>query len=476
MAVDPFRSALSVARTALAGLALGLLLPGVAAAQLTWLEAHFHTQLSHDGLQTATDVVVSPDGGFVYVSGRRDDAISWFARDDATGLLTYQDRVLYDQVDGGTISDLERPFFLAVSPDGAHLYAGGGTTGTTEPTTPGFVIAFTLDPVTGAPGFLESYLDGAPGEPLLDSLAQVGGLAVSQDGKNVYAGSIPDDSLTVFSRAPLTGRLTPLQVLTNGVGGVQALAAPRGIAFSPDGDHVYVASSGGSSGSALGVFARDLGTGELTFVQRFINGQNGVTDMEDVRDVLVSPDGAHVYAATAGSTGSQAGSGSIVRFARDGSTGELTFGEAITAATLDVTQPNGLAFSPDGSQLLMVSQGRQGAAIGGVANGFDGRLTLFAREPSTGALSVLDQIEDSDNGTNGVDGLRGAFQVALSPDAGFAYVASEQDFLSDDPPAADPDNPQRGGAVASIRVPEPGAAAAGLVTLATLAALARRRR
>lgn len=469
MAVDPNRSALSAARKALTGLALGLLLPGVAAAQLTWLEAHFHTQLSLDGLQAATDVVVSTDGGFVYVSGRRDDAISWFARDDATGLLTYQGRVLYDQF-GGTIPDLERPFFLAASPDGAHLYAGGGTTALT---TPGFVIAFELDPVTGEPGYLASYLDGTPGEPLLASLAQVGGLAVSQDGKNVYAGAINDDSVTVFSRAAPTGLLTPVQVLNNNVGGVQGIANPRGIELSPDGDHVYVASSGGSIGSALAVFARDLDTGELTFVQRFINGQNGVTNMEDVRDVIVSPDGAHVYAACAGSSGSLAGSGSIVRFARNAGTGGLTFGEAIAATTLGVTQPNGLAFSPDGSRLLMVSQGRQGAAIGGVASGFDGRLTLFSREPSTGALSVLDQIEDSDDGANGVDGLRGAFQVALSPDAGFAYVASEQDFLSVDPP---PDTTQRGGAVASIRVPEPGTAAAGLVTLATLAALARRRR
>jgi 6-phosphogluconolactonase (cycloisomerase 2 family) len=464
MAVDPHRSALSAARTALTGLALGLLLPGVAAAQLTWLEAHFHTQLSFDGLQTATDVVVSPDGAFVYVSGRRDDAISWFARDDATGLLTYQGRVLYAQVGDGTIPNLERPFFLAASPDGAHLYAGGGSAALT---TKGFVIAFELDPVTGEPGYLASYLDGAPGQPLLASLGQVAGLAVSQDGKNVYAGSVSDDAVTVFSRAALTGLLTPVQVVTNGVGG-----APRGIAFSPDGDHVYVASSGGSVGSGLGVFARDLDTGELTFVERFINGQNGVTNMEDVRDVVVSPDGAHVYAACAGSSGSLAGSGSIVRFARNGSTGGLTFGEAITATTLGVTQPNGLAFLPDGGRLLMVSQGRQGAAIGGVASGFDGRLTLFSREPSTGVLSVLDQIEDSDDGANGVDGLRGAFQVALSPDAGFAYVASEQDFLSVDPPTGS----ERGGAVASIRVPEPGTAAAGLVTLATLAALARRRR
>jgi len=229
MAADPIRAALSAARTALTGLALGLLLPGMATAQLTWLEAHFHAPLSLDGLQTATDVVVSPDGEFVYVSGRRDDAISWFARDGATGLLTYQGRVLFAQVGDGTIPNLEKPFFLASSPDGSHLYAGGGTTVATNKS---FVIAFELDPVTGEPGFLATYLDDAPGQPLLASLGQVAGLAVSQDGKNLYAGAVSDHAVTVFSREAPTGLLTPIQVLTNGVGGVQGITnPPRDCAF-----------------------------------------------------------------------------------------------------------------------------------------------------------------------------------------------------------------------------------------------------
>ena len=51
----------------------------------------------------------------------------------------------------------------------------------------------------------------------------------------------------------------------DGVGGVDGLSGAQSVAVSPDGGHVYVAGSYGTT--RLAVFARDVATGALTFVE-----------------------------------------------------------------------------------------------------------------------------------------------------------------------------------------------------------------
>lgn len=68
----------------------------------------------------------------------------------------------------------------------------------------------------------------------------------------------------------------------------QGIAGARGITDSPDGRHVYV-----SGGSHLAVYRRMGNT--LEFVQVLIDGVNGVDGLNGAQDVVVSPDGRHVY-------------------------------------------------------------------------------------------------------------------------------------------------------------------------------------
>ena len=72
------------------------------------------------------------------------------------------------------------------------------------------------------------------------------------------------DAVAVFSRDAASGELTFVQVLKDGVGGVDGLDWASSVTLSPDGHHVYVA---GSLDNAVVVFSRNVVSGKLTFVE-----------------------------------------------------------------------------------------------------------------------------------------------------------------------------------------------------------------
>jgi len=75
-----------------------------------------------EGLDEPAEVAVSPDGKHVYVAAIEDDTVTAFARDDATGRLTFLDAA----TDGvGGIDGLAETRYVAVSPDNRHVYALG---------------------------------------------------------------------------------------------------------------------------------------------------------------------------------------------------------------------------------------------------------------------------------------------------------------------------------------------------------------
>ena len=107
--------------------------------------------------------------------------------------------------------------------------------------------------------------------------------------------------------------LVPVQTLTDGEGGVASLQGAAEIALSPDGRHAYVAAS---NSNALVVLSRDDDSGTLTSIQVLLDGENGVDGLNRANSVGVSPDGNHVYVA---STGDNA----VSVFSRDSESGQL---------------------------------------------------------------------------------------------------------------------------------------------------------
>ena len=227
-----------------------------------------------DGLNGANSVTVSPDGSHVYVAGYYDDALAVFRRDVATGQLTFL-QVVKDGVGG--VDGLDGANSVAVGPDGSHVYATGSYDNA--------LAVFRRDVATGQLTFVQVLKDGVSG---VDGLSGAHSVTVSPDGSHVYAAGYPDNALAVFRRDAATGQLTFLQVLKDGVNGVDGLDGANSVNVSPDGSHVYAT---GYYDDALAVFHRDVATGQLTFVQMLKDGVNGVDGLDGANSVTVSPDG-----------------------------------------------------------------------------------------------------------------------------------------------------------------------------------------
>ncbi|MEB2285973.1 MAG: hypothetical protein B6D46_04795 [Polyangiaceae bacterium UTPRO1] len=342
-----------------------------------------------DGIANPCSVALSPDGAHVYVAGRGDNAIGVFIRNGTTGELTF----LEQQKNGvAGVEGLAGVLSVTVSPDGKNVYAAGPFDHS--------IAVFGRNTATGALSFIERKIDGVG----TDGLAGATWVVVSPDGVHVYAAGELDHAIAVFSRNPTTGILTFVEAQRDGVLGVDGLRRIRGIATSPDGAHVYAA---GFDDDAIAVFSRNAATGALTFVEQQKDGIGGVDGLDGAIAVSVSPDGMHVY-------GAGRFDQAVSVFARNPVTGALTFVEQHRDGVAGVDGIGGtihVTVSPDGNHLYTASE-------------LDHAVAVFGRNAVTGSLTF---VESQTDGVNGVDGLRTAFSVAVSPDNAYLYASGVAD-------------------------------------------------
>jgi len=263
------------------------------------------------------------------------------------------------------------------------------------------VAVFTRDAASGELTFVGAWKDGADGVDGLDGAFAV---AVSSDRRHVYVAGSRDSALAVFTQDPATNALTFVQIVKTGIGGVSGLRGVRDVTVSPDGAHVYAA---GNSDDAVAVFSRDAATGELTFVEAVKNGVDGIDGLDGVYSVVVSPDGRNVYAAGYISD-------ALVAFTRDAATGKLSMLGVLKDGVDGVDGLNGArmaSVSPDGRHVY-------------VAGYSDNALAVFSRDAATGELAFVQALRDGDPG---VDGLARAVSVAVSPDGHHVYAVGYSD-------------------------------------------------
>ena len=293
-------------------------------------------------------------------------------------------QVLADGKDG--VEGLFGPAFSAVSPDGANVYVTGYWGDT--------LVVFARDAQSGRLTFIEAHRNGVNG---VDGLGNPTALAVSPDGADVYVASFQGSAITVFARAPLTGRLTFVQVQRDGLPGPDS--SLFGLAVSADGAHVYVSGEGAENDVA--VFARDAVSGRLTPVEVVSTG------LPPSRGLAVSHDGAHVYV-----TGFTAKA--VTAFQRDPATGRLTR----------------LASWRDGVDGVQGLDGAFGIALSAdaasvyVASYYGHSVAVFARAAGTGMLSFVQAVR---SGAEGMQGLKGARGVVVSPDGAHLWTAARAD-------------------------------------------------
>ncbi|HWV88082.1 MAG TPA: beta-propeller fold lactonase family protein, partial [Capillimicrobium sp.] len=214
-------------------------------------------------------LAISPDGRHVYVASSSSDAIAVFARNARTGVLTQPDGAAGCVAAGGAEGcapavGLDGPNSVTVSPDGATVYATARGSSS--------VAAFARDASTGG---LTQVADGCLAASAVDgcrpgrALAGADAVAVSPDGRNVYVAAFHGNAIAVLARDAATGALTQAAGAAgcvaadaaDGCAPALALTAPEGLAVSPDGSTVHVASA---LANAVLTFSRDAGTGALT--------------------------------------------------------------------------------------------------------------------------------------------------------------------------------------------------------------------
>jgi len=325
-----------------------------------------------DFLEGAEGIAVSPDGGSVYVTSWRDNSLTVFRRDSDTGKLSYVE----DFVDGvGGIISLNGAKGVNVSPDSKHVYvASGGDSA---------VSVFGRNTTTGALIFLEA-------EGFVSGLDDTYSVAISPDGKFVFAANYGNDSITIFERNATTGNLS----FIDNESSITDLDGAIHVTVSGDGKHLYVASI---SIDAVTVYSINQTTGVLTHVETEFNGIGGVEGLEGVDAVTVSHNGEYLYAAGDSDH-------AVVIFERNSSNGSLQYVDYVDwdDGATEMQSPYWITLDPDDEHVY-------------VASWSYGAIEVFARNPSNGMLSI---IEEQHSG----DGLRGAVEVATSPQ-GCVYAA-----------------------------------------------------
>ncbi len=339
---------------------------------------------------------------------------------------------------------------VALSPDGLHAYVAAAGAGSVTVLGRDEVGAFT----STTAGCVGSFVPNACAPAI--GVGGVASLALSPDGRHVYAASPDVHAIAAFARDASTGGLAqaPNGCVANEIANpsgphasvagclaAQGLDGAADIAASPDGLHVYVASSGAA---AVSMFVRSPADGSLSQPPSATACVSAVVDagppavlgdpdcgsaapVEGAASIAISPGGEHVYVAAATSK-------TVVVFGRNAGTGVLTLlscvsddvnggsadlpAEPACVAAQGLADPTALALSPDGSHLYVTSAG-------------GGSVAAFARDPRTGSLIQLDPACIADPGAPAFDsecllglGLNGALGVAVSPDGQHVYVVS----------------------------------------------------
>ena len=391
-----------------------------------------------DGLYGVRSVVVSPDGNNVYAAGTFDDALVVFGRDTITGRLTFIESLKDGQ---GDIEGLVGVRSLVVSPEGNHVYVASVYSDA--------VAVFGRDGNTGRLVFLQVLEDNNNGVTGLDG---VGSIVITDDGRHIYTVSRIDDALTVFYRDQTTGQLTFVEVLWNNRNGITGLDGAGSIAVSPNGDHICVA---GSANNAITVFSRDHSTGLLTLTGTWQDDQDNVDGLNAVGFVTISPDAQHVYTASASED-------AIAVFRRGAYRLNVAVGQVLDHVNFGYYEPaeirgstwddidadgswdSGEPCLPDVNIYLDENKNSQlDAWEASTTTDESGEYVLGGLKPGTQTLvgippdgwgqsfppnaSDLAFAEAIQDGQGPVDGLHGAFSVAISPDSSNVYVAGTYD-------------------------------------------------
>ena len=265
-----------------------------------------------------------------------------------------------------------------------------------------FILIFTFSPFTQAENtqVIDLEVDNING---VDGLGGVSDLAISADGQHLYATGFSDDAVAVFARDSV-GQLSLIQVIKNSDIGSFGLQGAFAVGVSPDDKHVYVASV---LDNALVVFSRNASDGSLSLVEMLQDDLGGVDGLSGANSIAFSSDNTRVYVTSAGDN-------ALAVFNRNPSSGSLSF------LTLQRDGAGGVDTLAGASAVSVVPSN----VFIYVAASTDNAISLFTRNPSLGEIAFVTTYQE---GIDGISGLKGVTDLAISPDARYVYVVSKVD-------------------------------------------------
>lgn len=365
-------------------------LPGRAIAQEDVEEAKppvLVQRFQRTDLESLCAVVFSPDGKFVYASPWRIASHVVAAVDEETGKLSHVQTVEDgERIDGAT--------GLRLSRDGTMAAAGSFRSKT--------VSLYTRDADTGKLTYRDHKQQDVDG---VTGLSWTIDAMFSNDGKFVY-GVDDRDGLTVFR---VVGMHDDTKLEFVGNHDHEALAGMRGLAFHPDGKHMFATCR---HAHTLVVLTRDPMSGAVKVHQVLRNSEDGVTGLGGSFGVAVSPDGKFVYSVSGQFGG---GDDAVGVFSFDADAGKLEQVQVIDEFDLpgeDTKRPvvfeggNEITVSPDGENVYAVAT-------------ISGALAVFDRDAKTGKLQLTSMYGEPAT-------VGGAAGVAVSPNGRFVTVAAEK--------------------------------------------------
>lgn len=413
------------------------------------------------------NLMISPNGKYLYWLYNTYDnrgVLAVFERDSNSGQVAKIQVLMNGDLKLGPYNV---PRWMAISPDGKHLYGGGGNN--TK------ILIFACEMETGTIVHVAFY-DPAPSSPAGNW--DKGGISISPDGLNLCVTDVFADKIRILTRNFFDGGLELLQTI--------GANSPRNLLISPDGDQFYFVhydqaryfalyekdsqtgqliamneyelkiengidtwarmSSLGDGiymttiDQGLTVIQRDTSTGNLFLAQRLGNNVGGTDHLRPGTAVEVSPDGRFLYLAA---------EGSINLFEREAQSGLLTLLEVLPANissdmisspdfrhlyALDEISHTLEAYGRDehSGRLQLIETHQDGLRYGHTrptAFSPNGRLlaitnpievnrdgaTIFTRETSSGRLNLWQLLDETSIR------MRDLLDMAFSPDGRFLY-------------------------------------------------------
>ncbi len=326
------------------------------------------------------DMEFGKEDRYLYISSKQDHYLGVFRRDPTTGLLQHIQSV----TDIG--NEPFQPGAIISSPDTGELIV------TNNPNT---LLRFYIKQSNG-----HLVLTGEQTvQPSAHDHPRFLKMLETKDGKNLYVTSghnIRDDyvdGILAFKRNTQTGVITFHQLFSNADVGVPGLWGAETVLVSPDGRHVYATSIWEN---ALIAFARNAQTGQLSYIDTYWQGLDGVDGLDFPRTLAITADGDFVL------SGSR-NSGKIAVFRRDSATGALTFTQAPESGMQSISW---LTLSPDNNFVYVVGPD-------------DRKMQVLSFNRQSGDLIPVQTVTE--------DEVLHASYVAVSPDGKHVYVAKRYD-------------------------------------------------